>query len=63
MVPDPTPEQVAERIRQYYEVGVDLILCGFLHYTNDLPAFGQSVIPLVQEIEARRYTSEELVVV
>ena len=58
-----TPEQVAEKIRAYYEVGVDLILCGFLHYTDDLPAFGRTVIPLVQEIEARRYRAEDLVVV
>ncbi|BAY76504.1 luciferase family protein [Nostoc linckia NIES-25] len=57
-----TAEQVADRIRQYYEIGVDLILGGFLHYTDDLPAFGQTVIPLVREIEAHRRTSEELVV-
>lgn len=57
-----TAEQVADRIRQYYEVGVDLILGGFLHYTDDLPAFGKTVIPLVREIEAHRRTSEDLVV-
>ncbi|MBW4592354.1 MAG: dimethyl sulfone monooxygenase SfnG [Brasilonema angustatum HA4187-MV1] len=56
-----TAEQVAERIRQFYEVGVDLILGGFLHYTDDLPAFGRTVIPLVREIEARRRTPDELV--
>ncbi|MFN6561570.1 MAG: dimethylsulfone monooxygenase SfnG [Nostoc sp. ChiSLP01] len=57
-----TAEQVADRIRQYYEVGVDLILGGFLHYTDDLPAFGQTVIPLVREIEAHRRKNEKLVV-
>ncbi|MGF1936138.1 MAG: dimethylsulfone monooxygenase SfnG [Nostoc sp. ChiQUE02] len=57
-----TTEQVADRIRQYYEIGVDLILGGFLHYTDDLPAFGQTVIPLVREIAAHRRTTEELVV-
>ncbi len=57
-----TTEQVADRIRQYYEIGVDLILGGFLHYTDDLPAFGQNVIPLVREIEAHRRTAEELVI-
>jgi dimethylsulfone monooxygenase len=56
-----TPEQVADKIRQFYEVGVDLILGGFLHYSDDLPAFGRTVIPLVRQIEARRRTSEELV--
>ncbi|HEY9708872.1 MAG TPA: dimethyl sulfone monooxygenase SfnG [Oculatellaceae cyanobacterium] len=58
-----TTEQVAERIREYYEVGVDLILCGFLHYTDDLPAFGRTVIPLVRELEARRPRSAEALVV
>ncbi|MBD2535888.1 dimethyl sulfone monooxygenase SfnG [Nostoc flagelliforme FACHB-838] len=57
-----TAEQVADRIRQYYEVGVDLVLLGFLHYTDDLPAFGRTVIPLVHQIEARR-SSEELLAV
>ncbi len=57
-----TTEQVADRIRQYYEIGVDLILGGFLHYTDDLPAFGQNVIPLVREIEAHRRTTQELVI-
>lgn len=56
-----TAEQVADKIRQFYEVGVDLILCGFLHYSDDLPAFGQNVIPLVHQIDARRRTSEELI--
>lgn len=56
-----TPEQVADKIRQFYEVGVDLILGGFLHYSDDLPAFGRDVIPLVRQLEARRRTSEELV--
>lgn len=58
-----TAEQVADKIRQYYEIGVDLILCGFLHYTDDLPAFGRTVIPLVRQIEARRRTEDALVVV
>lgn len=57
-----TAEQVAQKIRQYYKVGVDLILCGFLHYTDDLPAFGRTVIPLAREIEAHRHTAEELLV-
>lgn len=56
-----TAEQVAERIRQFHEVGVDLILGGFLHYSDDLPAFGREVIPLVRQIESRRRASEELV--
>ena len=58
-----TADQVADRIRQFYEVGVDLILGGFLHYSDDLPAFGRTVIPLVREIESRHRISDELVTV
>ncbi|NMG09858.1 dimethylsulfone monooxygenase SfnG [Brasilonema sp. UFV-L1] len=58
-----TAEQVAQKIRQFYEVGVDLILGGFLHYTDDLPAFGRTVIPLIREIESPRRTPDELVTV
>jgi FMNH2-dependent dimethyl sulfone monooxygenase len=47
-------EQIAERIREYYEVGVDLILTAFLHYEDELPLFGRTVIPLVQRASARR---------
>jgi dimethylsulfone monooxygenase len=41
------PELIAERIRAYEAVGVDLILCAFLHFTDELPAFGREVIPLL----------------
>jgi FMNH2-dependent dimethyl sulfone monooxygenase len=39
-----TPAQVRERIRAYQEIGIDLVLCGFLDYVDDLPAFGRDVI-------------------
>ncbi|BAZ44224.1 alkanesulfonate monooxygenase [Chondrocystis sp. NIES-4102] len=55
-----TKEQVAEKIQKFHEVGVDLILGGFLHYSDDLPAFGRNVIPLVHKLESLR-TTEELV--
>jgi FMNH2-dependent dimethyl sulfone monooxygenase len=42
-------EVIADRIRQYHEVGVDLILTAFLHYEDELPKFGKTVIPLVQK--------------
>jgi FMNH2-dependent dimethyl sulfone monooxygenase len=58
-----TKEQVIDRIRQYYEVGVDLFLLGFLHYSDDLPAFGREVIPLVRQLEAKRKSTENLVAV
>jgi FMNH2-dependent dimethyl sulfone monooxygenase len=46
------PEVIADRIRQYHEVGVDLILTAFLHYEDELPKFGKTVIPLVQKTRA-----------
>ncbi|MEP0914910.1 dimethyl sulfone monooxygenase SfnG [Leptolyngbya sp. GB1-A1] len=49
-----TKEQVAEKIQQFHEAGVDLILGGFLHCSDDLPAFGRDVIPLVHQLESRR---------
>jgi dimethylsulfone monooxygenase len=42
------PELIASRIREYQAVGVDLILTAFLHFTDELPAFGRDVIPLLQ---------------
>ncbi len=51
-----TPEQIAARIAVYEAVGVDLILCGFLHFTDDLPAFGQDVIPLVRDLPSQKAT-------
>ena len=51
-----TPEEVAERILEYKQVGVDLILGGFLHYLEDVAHFGQRVLPLVRQLEAARAT-------
>ena len=45
-----TPDQVRERIRAYQDIGVDLILCGFLDYLEDLPAFGRHVILPLREM-------------
>jgi hypothetical protein len=39
---------IAERISAYEAIGVDLILCAFLHFTDELPAFGREVIPLLR---------------
>jgi FMNH2-dependent dimethyl sulfone monooxygenase len=49
-------DQIADRIRQYHEVGVDLILAAFLHYEDELPRFGETVIPLVRATRARTRT-------
>lgn len=55
------PELIADRIRQYYDVGVDLILCAFLHYTDELPEFGRRVIPLVRQLAGHRTSALEQV--
>lgn len=47
-----TPEQIAERICHLRELGVDLILCAFLHFHDEIRYFGEQVIPLVREMEA-----------
>ncbi len=47
-----TPEQVAERIIDYKKRGVNLFLLGFLHFQEELEAFGERVIPIVRELEA-----------
>ncbi|ANY66384.1 dimethyl sulfone monooxygenase SfnG [Paenibacillus sp. BIHB 4019] len=47
-----TAEQVADKIIALKAIGVDLILTAFLHYDEDLKAFGEKVIPLVREKEA-----------
>ena len=46
-----TPEQVADRIIELKKIGVDIVLTGFLHYEEDLRAFGEKVIPNVREKE------------
>lgn len=56
-----TTEQIAEKIQAYYEAGVDLILCGFLNYTDELPEFGRHVIPLVRQIDSSRLILEQAI--
>jgi FMNH2-dependent dimethyl sulfone monooxygenase len=46
-----TPEQIAARIHHLHTIGVDLILCAFLHFHEETRFFGETVIPLVREIE------------
>ncbi len=48
-----TPLQIAERIVALKEIGVDLILLGFLHFQEEVEFFGRHVIPLVRDLEAR----------
>ncbi len=49
-----TPQQIAERILALKDAGADLILCGFLHFQEEVAYFGRAVLPLVREGEAAR---------
>lgn len=49
-----TPQQIAERILALKDVGVDLVLTGYLHFIEEVEYFGQKVLPLVRELEERR---------
>ncbi|MFD0986293.1 dimethylsulfone monooxygenase SfnG [Methyloligella solikamskensis] len=46
-----TPEQIAERIYALRKIGVDMILCGFLHFHEETKFFGERILPLVRELE------------
>ncbi len=46
------PERVARRIIEYKKRGVNLFLLGFLHFIEEVEAFGTRVIPIVRELEA-----------
>ncbi len=48
-----TAEQVANQIIELKKIGVDIVLTGFLHYEEDLRAFGEKVLPIVREKEAK----------
>jgi FMNH2-dependent dimethyl sulfone monooxygenase len=47
-----TPEQIARRIVQYRQLGVGLILSGFLHFQEEVDYFGLKVLPIVRQLEA-----------
>ena len=49
-----TPEQIAERIVALKQLGVNLVLGGFLHYQEEVEYFGKRVLPLVRELERNR---------
>jgi FMNH2-dependent dimethyl sulfone monooxygenase len=47
-----TPEQIAERIVEYKKIGVNLLLTCYLHFQEEVAAFGQDILPIVRELEA-----------
>lgn len=44
---------IVERIRLYREAGVDLLLTGFMHFNDELEAFGREIITRVRREENR----------
>mgnify|MGYP003785357285 CR=1 FL=1 len=47
-----TPEEIADRIIEFKKVGVNLMLTCYLHFTEEVAAFGRDVLPIVREKEA-----------
>ncbi|WP_035763703.1 dimethylsulfone monooxygenase SfnG [Arthrobacter sp. H20] len=47
-----TPEQIAERIVEYKKIGVNLMLTCYLHFQEEVEAFGRDILPIVRELEA-----------
>ncbi|MBG6084957.1 dimethylsulfone monooxygenase SfnG [Zhihengliuella flava] len=47
-----TPEQIAERIIEFKKIGVNLMLTCYLHFQEEVEAFGRDVLPIVRELEA-----------
>ena len=49
-----TPQQIAERIVALKNIGVDLVLSGFLHFIEEVEYFGEKVLPLVRQLEQQQ---------
>jgi FMNH2-dependent dimethyl sulfone monooxygenase len=49
-----TPSQIAARIQELDAIGVDLVLTGYLHFIEEVEAFGKEVIPLVRALPSLR---------
>lgn len=47
-----TPDQIAERIVEFKKIGVNLLLTAYLHFQEEVEAFGRDIIPRVRELEA-----------
>jgi FMNH2-dependent dimethyl sulfone monooxygenase len=47
-----TPEQIADRAIEYKRRGANLLLLGFLHFQEEVEAFGRDVLPIIREKEA-----------
>ncbi|EOY5000855.1 dimethyl sulfone monooxygenase SfnG, partial [Acinetobacter baumannii] len=49
-----------ERIVALKNVGVDLILSGFLHFIEEVEYFGEKVLPLVRQLELQQEKEVEI---
>ncbi|GAC1584022.1 MAG: dimethyl sulfone monooxygenase SfnG [Candidatus Velthaea sp.] len=49
-----SPETIARRIQEYEAVGVDILLGGFLHFIEEVEAFGRRVRPLLRDLPSLR---------
>ncbi|MCZ2402307.1 dimethyl sulfone monooxygenase SfnG [Paenarthrobacter sp. Z7-10] len=47
-----TPEQIATRIVEYKKRGVNLMLTCYLHFQEEVAAFGRDILPIVRELES-----------
>ena len=46
-----TPEEIADRIIEYKKIGVNLLLTCYLHFQEEVAAFGRDVMPIVRQKE------------
>ncbi|MFC5994571.1 LLM class flavin-dependent oxidoreductase [Pseudonocardia hispaniensis] len=49
-----TPEQVVEQLVELSDAGVDGMMVGFLDYVEELPYFGERILPLMREAGLRK---------
>ena len=54
-----TPEQIADRILLLKSLGVSILLAAFLHYDDEIEAFGKTVLPLVRQLESQGRGKDE----
>lgn len=47
-----TPEQIVDRILLLKSLGIDILLCAFLHYDEEIQQFGDQIISQIRKLEA-----------
>lgn len=48
-----TREKINSRLEELRNIGVDLVLCGFLHVDEEVQEFGEKIITPLREREAK----------